>query len=846
MGHLRSSLAALDGVGKKFERMKMPTMWRFKLNCFATLVLGSLSGLFLIGCGSNSTPPTKSLTEIKVSPASSSVFVGANQQFSALGKYSDGSTSDLTSSVTWSSSDSTLASINSSGVANSVAIGHAQITARSEAVSGSAQLVIIVDLSKLVTRFGFVANMADSTLSAYTVDSTSGLLRHNGYQLVGSLPSDVVVEPRGKYVYTANSNSNDISAFSIDSSGRLSRIAGSPFSDISAPVALAVDPSGSFLYSANSGSANVQGYSINPSTGALTPISGSPFGGAGSPSSLVIDQFGKVLYVANGISNNISAYSIDSSSGALNAIQGSPFESGTNPSALALDPLGRFLYAGNSGSADVSVFTVDSKSGALTQVAGSPFPTGGGQEISGLNVTPDGKTVYVSNFGSSSVSALSVNAGGALVPLPGSPFPMDANPRGLQIDLSGRFAYVPITTTCEVQIFSIAADGSLSLFNRIRTRQQAASIAFSLGSKPIAYTPKFVYATNLGSNAVSGFAISDEDGSLTSVGDSFPTEAGPFGVTSDPSGKFLYVSNHVNLITGQPEKSISGFAINADGSLTKISGSPFPAGNSPVGITVDPSGRFLYATNTSDGSLTAFSLDPSTGALTALAGSPYLTGSGPVSVVSDPSGRFVYVANQGGVCTNPATPDCPIIEYRINPQDGTLTEIGRANMGFENMGFEPSGLAADPYGKYLYLSNQSSGVVSTYSINSVDGTLVFLSYAPAYSGGAAVSVSVDPTGAYAITDIGTSACSFPVDPITGELSQIAAYSISGGPALSFMEMDPSGQYVYIADQGPAPDFNGQVWAYKLDNKTGALTLVNGAPFPAGHSTISVAVTGTVQ
>jgi 6-phosphogluconolactonase (cycloisomerase 2 family) len=563
-----------------------------------------------------------------------------------------------------------------------------------------------------------------------------------------------------------------------------------------------------------------------------------------------VDATGKFLYCASSNPDEVLAFAIDPASGALTAVSGSPFHAGINPFGLALNPAGDQLYVANAGSADVSVYTVNPTSGTLTEVAGSPFATGGGQEISGVAVSPDGKTVYVANFGSTNVSALTVGSGGALSPVAGSPFAVDSSPRGVLIDPSGKFAYVPALSACEVEIFAIAADGSLAVRNRIRTRQQAAAIAFSFGSAAVSTTPKFAYATNLGSNTVSAFTVSGTDGSLTPSGaGAFPTGAEPFGVAADPTGRFVYVSNGQNPITGNYEQSISGFTANADGTLAGMAGSPFPAGRGTAGLTVEPSGRFLYATNFYDETLSAYTVNQSTGALTAITGSPFPTGIEPVSVVADPGGRFLYVANQNGNCNNPTTANCAITEYRIDPTDGSLTEIGRATQG----GVEPSGLAADPTGKFLYLANQTLGIVSSYSINAIDGTLTYLNSTPPPPSSAAVSVVVDPAGAYAFSDIWFSNIgtfhveAFAIDASTGALGTSPSASVTGGSSLFYMAMDPSGQYIYVPDKGTTPNFaDGQVWAYKVDKATGSFTLVNGAPFPAGHTTISVTVTGETQ
>jgi len=69
------------------------------------------------------------LSSIDVTPASASITVNGTQQFTATGRYSDGSTQDITSSAAWSSSNALVASISSSGLATGTGIGTAYITA---------------------------------------------------------------------------------------------------------------------------------------------------------------------------------------------------------------------------------------------------------------------------------------------------------------------------------------------------------------------------------------------------------------------------------------------------------------------------------------------------------------------------------------------------------------------------------------------------------------------------------------------------------------------------------------------------------------------------------------------
>lgn len=82
------------------------------------------------------------LTAIAVSAAASSVEVGNTVQFAAQGTYSDGSKSDITKKVTWTSSDTTLATVSAQGVATAVAAGVVSVKATADGKEGLASLTV--------------------------------------------------------------------------------------------------------------------------------------------------------------------------------------------------------------------------------------------------------------------------------------------------------------------------------------------------------------------------------------------------------------------------------------------------------------------------------------------------------------------------------------------------------------------------------------------------------------------------------------------------------------------------------------------------------------------------------
>lgn len=84
-------------------------------------------------------PPNPVLTSIVVSPASPTVSIGGTQQFMANGFDQFGNPfSILPSSVSWSSSNAAVGTINGSGLFSALAVGTSTITATSGNISGSA------------------------------------------------------------------------------------------------------------------------------------------------------------------------------------------------------------------------------------------------------------------------------------------------------------------------------------------------------------------------------------------------------------------------------------------------------------------------------------------------------------------------------------------------------------------------------------------------------------------------------------------------------------------------------------------------------------------------------------
>jgi hypothetical protein len=121
---------------------------------------------------------TAVLQSITVAPTSTSVSVGLTRPFTATGHFSDGSAGPV--SVNWTSSDTTIATINASGVATGVtAGGPVTITATSGNIMGTAQLtvtpVVITTFPLNVTLIGTGTGSVTDNLGSINCVDTAGV-----------------------------------------------------------------------------------------------------------------------------------------------------------------------------------------------------------------------------------------------------------------------------------------------------------------------------------------------------------------------------------------------------------------------------------------------------------------------------------------------------------------------------------------------------------------------------------------------------------------------------------------------------------------------------------------------
>jgi uncharacterized protein YjdB len=116
------------------------------------LVIPVVVGLVTLGsCAGNVPGKTSQIVQIDILPSTVSLTVGTTQQFSATGHFSDGTSQDMTSNVTWTSQTPAVATITAAGLATAKSAGTSAISGTSGAVTGSASLTVTAVTLKTLT-----------------------------------------------------------------------------------------------------------------------------------------------------------------------------------------------------------------------------------------------------------------------------------------------------------------------------------------------------------------------------------------------------------------------------------------------------------------------------------------------------------------------------------------------------------------------------------------------------------------------------------------------------------------------------------------------------------------------
>jgi 6-phosphogluconolactonase len=421
---------------------------------------------------------------------------------------------------------------------------------------------------------------------------------------------------------------------------------------------------------------------------------------------------------------------------------------------LVITPSVNPIAVGNS-----VTFTVVEQTGSVTTPPAYPVTiTSGTPGVA--NVVPNGTAGAIgAGFAVGSTVITATEA---------SPIPLSGSVT-LNVDAgTAKYAYVSNSTApYSVQTYGVTASAAPYLTSTGTTGTGGNSPSQTILDPNGKYM--FLVSTGAATN-VTVYNVAAATGVVTNAGFT-PSTVDPsapqstYGIT-DPYGRFLFVCD-VN-DTANANGAIYAYKISqTNGALTPVAGSPFTANlNGPVGLLIDQSGQYLYATNGNVANLSAYSINQTTGALTALATPTYATGNGPLFSTWDPTGTYMYIANDG---------DGTVTGYTL----GTAGALGSATTTTVTGSTALFSLAVSPNGSTLYVldAGETTGALYGFTLTAGAPSATPIAGSPYTTGNNPFTLAIDPTGSIlAVNNVG--------DGSTASLSNISVYTIASDGTLT--------------------------------------------------------------
>jgi 6-phosphogluconolactonase (cycloisomerase 2 family) len=335
----------------------------------------------------------------------------------------------------------------------------------------------------------------------------------------------------------------------------------------------------------------------------------------------------------------------------------------------------------------------------------------------------------------------------------------------------------------------------------------------------------FVWVATEGNQQVQAFNINLSNGSIGAVGSSQPTGVSPVAMALTPDGKALFIAN-------SSDHSITSYSVNSDGSLG-------------AGSTTD--------TTTS----CTLPPPPCTGAPP-----PPTCGALPVSLAVDPGGKFLFVATQGTFdqCDSTGSSSSGgVSTYTISGTNLSLNSSVETQAPTDLTGTGPRAVLTSRTGNFLYVANQFSNTVEAFSYDASSGALLpFNTYTVgsnpsglAFSRCAGITqgttscpaadgnnLFVSNSGSNNVSIFTaciqlSTTCSVP----NGSLVQVSSSPVAAGNSPVAIFAQPVLNFVYAVNSK-----GNNVTQYRYSSATGALTTLTPASVNSGSNPVGGGVT----
>ncbi len=297
------------------------------------------------------------------------------------------------------------------------------------------------------------------------------------------------------------------------------------------------------------------------------------------------------------------------------------------------------------------------------------------------------------------------------------------------------------------------------------------------------------------------------------------SSANPSFLTIAPNGKYVYA---VNEVSRKQAGLISAYAFDPKTAKLKFINQTSSGSENPCHISISKNGKWVLTANYSGGSLAALPVN-SDGSIAPFTQHIVHTGKGTNLARQDmPHVHSVFLSPDEKYLLTPDLGTDKVNIYSFNQTAKQPLSPAKQPFIAIEPGSGPRHLDFSPNGKYVYLTEEMSGMVSVHRYQ--NGTTQFVQRIATHPadykgqpGNADIHISADGKFLYA-SNRGkeNNIAIFSVDASTGKLTALGYESTRGEGPRNFT-IDPSGNFLLVANQ-----LTSNVELFHRDPKTGLL------------------------
>jgi 6-phosphogluconolactonase len=295
-------------------------------------------------------------------------------------------------------------------------------------------------------------------------------------------------------------------------------------------------------------------YQVDPKSGALTLVQSVT---DSYPSWVEVDPSRRFLHACYALSNGtvlvgqVEAYSIDPGTGMLQYLN-TVSMGATGPAQLVVSPDGQYAVVANYYYSQFVVLPIfpDGRFGpiidAWTDTGSGPNPRQDSAHPHAVAFDPNGRFLGTADLGNDRLQTFRL-VGGKLEHISEVATPAGMGPRHIVFSRDGRVLYVLGELNGNVMAFAYdPGTGAIGpALQTIPTAPPSYTGTPSGAEIALHHSGDFLYASNRGSNTVTGYRVDRPTGKLTVIGYATQGISGPTNFAIDPSGRWLYVNSNI-------------------------------------------------------------------------------------------------------------------------------------------------------------------------------------------------------------------------------------------------------------------------------------------------------------